>query len=194
LDLGVIIISFTQLSNQEHTEKNNLPVGCDQSPWIDKARPVRYYYDNDPDFLQCAWTAKHTAVRMLIAALGIVVAVLFFVGGIIRHRRWLTILMLLLGIAQLAGYGYTIVTDSISLAAATTFCNEGLLPEYNAGEKDKIRCDNVPFLITIVLQIGAVLVWIVATGLGFRYVAKHMNKKSKDKTQGQEPLLSEAQQ
>lgn len=97
--------------------------------------------------------------------------------------------MLVLGVAQLAGLGYTIVTDSISLAAATTFCHDGLLPEYNAAEKDKIRCDNVPFLITVVLQIGAALVWIVATGLGFRYVAKHMKQK-KDKAPGQEPLLA----
>ena len=90
-----------------------LPVGCDHSPWIDKARPVRYYYGtwhtykvhaifpnlvigvsgNDPNYLQCAWTAKHTAVRILVAAVGIAVAVLFFVGGIIKHRRWLTILV-----------------------------------------------------------------------------------------------------
>lgn len=99
--------------------------------------------------------------------------------------------MLLIGIAQLAGFGYTIVTDSISLAAAWAFCNEGLVPMYNAGEKDRIHCDNVPFLITVVLQIGAVLVWIVETGLGFRYIAKHMKNK-KDKAQGQEPLLGDA--
>ncbi len=63
---------------------------------------------------------------------------------------------------------------------------------YNEGEKDKIRCDNVPFLITIVLQVGAVLVWGVVTGMGFRYVAKHMGKKSKKQAQGQEPLLGDA--
>jgi hypothetical protein len=36
---------------------------------------------------------RHSVVRVLVAALGVALALLFFIGGIVRHRRWLAILV-----------------------------------------------------------------------------------------------------
>jgi hypothetical protein len=81
------------------------------------------------------------------------------------------------------------VTDALNLAAAVTFCREGLQPVYNSAERDKLHCDNAPFVLTVALQAGAVLLGLVLAGLGFRYIAKHMGRKNKSDA-GSEPLLA----
>jgi len=172
----VFALTCMQFSNVESTSQGSkiyaLKDGgsaCSQMPYT----PLRFRFEQDPEYLECGWHSASQALRVIISLLA-VFSPLICIFAVVKYKRWVIYLFAILSFVFSGCFLWRMITDANDVRASSTWCEDGMAGVQLSPPDIKVICSYIPYIITCLMDAVAGVVWLIVGIVSFRYVWKHM--------------------
>jgi len=142
---------------------------CSQMPYT----PLRFRFEQDPEYLECGWHSASQALRLVISLLA-VFAPLICIFALFKYKRWMIYLFAILCFVFGGCFFWRMITDANDVRVSSTWFEDGMAGIQLFPPDVKVICSYIPYVITCLMDAVAGVVWIIVGVVSFRYVWKHM--------------------
>jgi len=182
----LLVFTFMQFSNRDSTTQGSklYAIGSSESGCSAvQDRPIRFRFLQDPEYLYCAWRTKNQVYRILFCLAGIASPALCILA-LKKQKRWMMWIFAVLSLLEMGAWFFTMCVDSNDVRVSSDWCEGGLQGMQLSPPGVQLDCNYWPYVLTCLLDAGAVLLWALTVFSAVRHVRHHMVTNSGFVTRG----------
>jgi len=172
----LLVFTFMQFSNKEVTTQGSriYAIGSSESGCsVVQDRPLRFRFIPDPEYLYCGWRTKNQVYRILFCLAGFGSPALC-VLALRKQKRWMMWIFAVMSFLQMGLWFFVMCVDSNDVRVSSDWCEGGLQGMQLSPPGVQLDCNNWPYVLTCLLDAGAVLLWALSVYASVRHVRQHM--------------------
>mmetsp|Transcript_37752 Transcript_37752/g.94925 ORF Transcript_37752/g.94925 Transcript_37752/m.94925 type:complete len:239 (-) Transcript_37752:55-771(-) len=172
----LFVVSLLQLKENTHT-RVGAQIHCEADGW-NSHRPIAFRFQNDPQTLICSWYVFNSIMRICGAIFGILLVPLL-IFGMVKARRLIVFTSTIAAAILFTGFFVVMCMDTNDVRVSSAWCRKGL-QGVNWSEQPAlpVDCDYLGFILMILTDLLAVLIWGLTTLFLALYVKWFLPKQN----------------